>query len=686
VSWINSETFFALTFDQFEMVKVFAVRLFSLLALAAFAWAFLSGKSVLRRPRLGLLVVAFLGWVTLTTLTSVSPAQSVLGTYWRYEGLLTFLSYGLVFFLVTQLVYEPRHARSLAGTLVAAGSLVSAYAVIQFLRVELLVWVNWPVEEGRAFSTYGNPDQLAGFLIFPLILSVALALTEAGERKRFLLWAAASLSSVALLGTFVRGAWIAAFLSVTLLVFLARRLGLSPPKEDWAPIGLGLLLLFAAGVSTLVSTEEATNLAARTKALAKPDQGSVMTRRYIWQGAFGAIAERPVLGGGPDTFSLVFTPHEPAEYVRGAGRLNVPDNAHNYPLQIAATLGLPGLALLYGLFVAAGWLSIKRIAGGASRRGPVEETSRQGPSPVEKAGERMGMAGFWVAGLGYLLHLMFGLSVPSSSVLLWLSAGVVLSPMAAASSWRPPRAAAIAAAGVIVPVVSTALAASGLLVAADYYLRLGNMPSLAANAFANRRTAVSINPYSQEYTLQLAILHMEAFKEEAGRTSSSADRAGADRKEAAFRRAEAALADVIARNPRDFYPYLQLASLYNTAGRWLSIDYCRKAIEVARQGMRRAPVEPDLRYEIARARFVLGDEREALRLARSAVRDDPRHVYAYLLMAEVHGSRGRLLEAKRACQAAVRIDTGSLDPVAPIRLKATKAFISSIDSSLSARR
>ncbi len=70
-----------------------------------------------------------------------------------------------------------------------------------------------------------------------------------------------------------------------------------------------------------------------------------------------------MLGWGADTFRLVFPKFKPLEYVRDAGGNSVADNAHNYPLQLASGVGIPGMLLLYGVFVWAGVRSFRTVFG-----------------------------------------------------------------------------------------------------------------------------------------------------------------------------------------------------------------------------------------------------------------------------------------------------------------------------------
>ena len=58
-----------LTYDQFDIVKVFIMRAFALGALGAWSFQFFFKGGKLRRTKLDWLIVGFLGWVLFTSFT-----------------------------------------------------------------------------------------------------------------------------------------------------------------------------------------------------------------------------------------------------------------------------------------------------------------------------------------------------------------------------------------------------------------------------------------------------------------------------------------------------------------------------------------------------------------------------------------------------------------------------------------
>jgi hypothetical protein len=125
-----------LTYDQFDIVKVFVMRAFAISGLLAWGFQYFFKGGRLRRTKLDWLIVGFLAWVLLTSFTSISPATAILGKYRRFEGFFSFVTYAVVYFLTVQLADRPDRVRALARTLLISGAIVAFYGVLQYLGLD----------------------------------------------------------------------------------------------------------------------------------------------------------------------------------------------------------------------------------------------------------------------------------------------------------------------------------------------------------------------------------------------------------------------------------------------------------------------------------------------------------------------------------------------------------------------
>jgi O-antigen ligase len=636
-----------LTYDQFDIVKVFIMRAFAIVALGAWAFDFFLRGGKIRRTKLDWLIVGFLGWVLLTSFTSISIATALFGKYRRFEGFFSFLTYAVIFFLVVQFADRPSRIRSLAQVFMLSSFIVAGYGVLQRFGLDPINWgSNLPFEANRAFSTFGNPDLLGGFLIFPLAISLSMALSEKRSGWRIFYWVTFLITVAAWIFAFVRGAWIGG--AVALLVLLVAAI-LARPKLgaiDWSFLGLSAVGGFAYAIyNTLTSTNAVMNVGQRLASILQTGEGSALTRFEIWQAAWAGISSSPlraIFGFGADTFRLVFPKFKPLAYVKDAGYLSVADNVHNYPLQLMAGIGIIGFLLLYGIFGWALWLA----APNAFARG--------------KGTDRLVIAGFWAAAVGYIANLMTGLSVTGSTVFLWIALAIILAPIATEHEHRAPSWGPIASMGFIA-VLTVAFIGNGVFIVADNYFLRSQFPSTGEDGIALGQTAIALDPYNDQYRSMLGKAYEsqmlgwlnQASTDQAAKKDTTVDIQQAT---AAFTNSQQTLKDTIAMVPTEYDNYLFIASLYNEAGTYLDPKYLPDAITWADKGIEVEPYGPGVRLQKAVAQSASGDINGALATIATAVSWDPNYADIHLFYAQTLTRVGRNADAATVYKQVIALD------------------------------
>lgn len=699
-----------LTFDQFDIVKVFLQRGLVLVAFGAWAIGILVRGGKVRFTRVEWVVLAFLAWVVLTSVLSVHPPTAVFGKYRRFEGLLSFVTYAVTFFVALQYADRPSRIRSLARSLAIGGFLVALYGVVQVIgtvsvpvarvlqpvsfiaafagaiglaavaftrpgtdrevrraaiigavitllgglwfsmglgeniafaaqrglaavSIDPVLWGNLPFETNRAFSTFGNPDLLGGYLIFPWAVALALALSEKHRLWRVIYWSFTVLNVFVGITSYVRGAWIGASVSLVLLVFayLRARSGsdMRLTAIDRVFVGGAGLLGAAAVVASSLRPDSVRNVAARVLSIFEFEAGSAQTRFQIWEAARAAVAERPVFGWGADTFRLLFPMFKPAAYVESAGYLSVADNVHNYPLQLASGIGIVGALLLYGLIAYA----LASSARDAFSRGT--------------GTERLLQAGFWAAVLGYVVHLLFGLSVTGSTIFMWISMGVLLSPGAHAREVGSPSWRAVAIPFVVVLVLVGSVLNVRYIVADNHYLK-GRVLTSGMSSIQEIERAIELNPYNDMYRLELGAAWQRLFQSAADNYASSRDQAQRDAALGYLAEAEAAYRDTIGYVPNEYDTYVFLANLYNQTGFVIDPAYFSRAIEVARLGVLVEEYGPAIRVQLAVALSATDNDTEAIEHLEVATSLDSRYLQAWTILGDTYARVGRTDDARAA--------------------------------------
>ncbi len=316
------------SYDGYILPKLLLARI--LVCGLAALWlvrAALAGRAAIRRTALDLPILAFVLSAAISTVFAFNPNVAVFGTYSRYDGLLTTVTYAALFWLAVQTLRTRDEARGILRVMLAAGYSVAAVAIVQSLRDS--------IEAGQllpAFGTLGQKNALGMFLVLLLPAAYTELATARTWTARILALNALTLMTVALLLSFSRSAWIAgagAVLITVIAVHRGRRLRVAVLAATALVVVAGAAFILASGL-----------LVQRTDLLQLGD------RPVVWSDTLRLIASRPLVGYGPDNFGLVFPSFE-------STHLQQPwDKAHSEVLQIAATQGLLGV-VAYAWFLAA---------------------------------------------------------------------------------------------------------------------------------------------------------------------------------------------------------------------------------------------------------------------------------------------------------------------------------------------
>ena len=399
-----------IVFDPFGRSGYLAVKVLAASVGVALLGASLAWARALAVPWSRIAAAAGAALVLVAVATATSPAfeRSFLGAPQRMSGLLMWLLAAAAFvagFSLRRLRAEPAETAIMRMGVVA----VLVLGVFAVLEIAGVGWGAGAVEfEGRLRSTLANPSVLASFVVLVGPLCVAAALSTGQWRWPGLI--ACSFASVMLVGSQSRGA-IAAF-AVTAVVFAAIRA--SRRQRLWGLTAVGTLLA-------------ATAVVGRWGEIGFGFRGRVA----IWEVAAETIADKPLLGAGPEMFLVEYSERVGAETVREFGRYGTTDRTHSGLLDFAVSSGVPAAVLYLAVLVAVGTMAVKAM---------------MSSQPV--------VAALGAGVLGYAVQQQVFFPHPATDAVFWLMAGA----LAAASGVRarPVRSWLMAAAAVCVVVGSVA--------------------------------------------------------------------------------------------------------------------------------------------------------------------------------------------------------------------------------------
>lgn len=482
-------TYLPLTYDSYVLPKLVLARLLVLgLAAMLLLRAARDGRIELRRTPIDLPLALFLVSAAISTATAYNVNTAIFGTYSRYDGLLTTLTYAALFWLGVQAIRSEEEARALARTAIASGYVVAVVAAVQAIHDSAATGI-----VTAAMGSLGNQNVTGAFLAMVVPLAFFELVESRSVRARVVLGGVLLMLLACLVLTLSRSAWLGVGVAAAVLALAARgrlhRFGLA------GLLAAGAVVVVLAGLAAGgLNVEKYAEL--RLISAVQPNNWG--PRPHIWRDSLDVIASRPVLGYGPDNFGLVYPRYQTGEWAVDSKGVELQiDKAHAEVLQVAATQGLVGLATYLFLLSAFVFAFVR--------------------------GERTALgAAFLAAWAGYETTVQLNFTALPAAFPFWIIAA------AAVVTWdRSPRTWTVAAP--LRPVLAVVLGSLGILatagvaapLAADAALRRAVDEDFAgqpAQAASDAATALALVPYESVYAVEVGNVAFEQGQWKAARS------------------------------------------------------------------------------------------------------------------------------------------------------------------------
>lgn len=302
------------------------------------------------RPSLPqILAVTFLAALWLVSRFALNQNFAWYGSLFWLEGFYTYANYIFIFILATVFGSKKVFERLVKG-LTLTTIFISAYAIVEAYYPQIQAFTNVGFA-GRSGSTSGNAVIFGAYLVMPLLLITGFLLQDGFENK---FWRSAgfvglTLSIPALVFTFSRGAWLAVFIGLLLLLNSSRQ----RLRHLWQDKKLAFVLVLAISVLIIYFGPRAGQLWPRAFSAFNPTEATAQTRVVLWRQALKIIAKYPLTGTGVDSYAYAVAKHFPASQALAL------DKPHNYFLELMVTLGIP-TAFIYFVWLATVFIFLQR--------------------------------------------------------------------------------------------------------------------------------------------------------------------------------------------------------------------------------------------------------------------------------------------------------------------------------------
>jgi O-antigen ligase len=266
-------------------------------------------------------------------------------TVYRYETFSTSLlycAYGMLCFLVVQVLRRTSQVQTLTVTFSVYGFLMAAFALLQSLSAtSRLYWLRTPRMGGWIYGPYVNHNHYAGLMemLVPIPLVFSLTRGARGPRK-FMAGMAAALMAGTIFLSGSRGGMLAFVVEMGLLAVVV----VCGQKSRKTTLALATFLVIGVALVLWLGGSELAKRLATIHADTKTEL-SGGTRLDIDRDALHMFARKPVLGWGLGTFPDVYP------QFRSFHTNFFINEAHNDYLQLLVEMGgLGGAAMLWFLW------------------------------------------------------------------------------------------------------------------------------------------------------------------------------------------------------------------------------------------------------------------------------------------------------------------------------------------------
>jgi len=308
------------------------------------------------------LLATLWGIFLLATIFSLDPYYSFWESPLRAGGFLNF-SFYIIFAILTFLFLHKQDWQKIWLFTIFIGVLVSIIAIFQQYNVFKEIIIPY---SGRPPSVMGGPIFLALYLLLLVFITFSFLLKEKEKKKKLFYLLAFLLFFYVILLTGSRAVYFGLFVGSFYFLFLYS-VNLVNAKRKilflLVKILLGILLIiFAYGVYYLNSQPQAPQFIQNNKILTEvASRLSIRLalddpRFSAWKVSLEAVKARPILGYGPENFSIAFDKY----YDPSLPRINMAwgswwDRTHNFIFDISVTAGIPALIIYLSLFAALFW-------------------------------------------------------------------------------------------------------------------------------------------------------------------------------------------------------------------------------------------------------------------------------------------------------------------------------------------
>ena len=347
-------------------------------------------NAAFRPPRSWLLVLLVVGFLiaVISAVFGINVERSLWSNYVRMQGVVN-SAHSLAFAVVLVSVVRGGHQwRVLLGLNVAVSVVVAVLAIGRFHGLDMLYLADIPERSWRVAASLPNSSMLGHYAMLNCFMAAGMAAwsftarQSLGARTALPVWLVASFATAALLNLWAMalsgslGAYVAFVLALGALAFAYALFGEGKAARRVGVGGLATAGVIGASLGFLFFVDNPLHVRAQDHpvmqrlAFASIEGRTTQTRLAAWRAGIQGVAERPLLGWGPENYIVPY-----GKYGKGAATsAYAHDRAHNEFVEEVATKGLAGAAAYVAIWLLTFVVVARYVKGWRDTRGPPGST------------------------------------------------------------------------------------------------------------------------------------------------------------------------------------------------------------------------------------------------------------------------------------------------------------------------
>ncbi|MCK9225637.1 MAG: O-antigen ligase family protein [Candidatus Muirbacterium halophilum] len=289
----------------------------------------------------------------------------------------------IIYYIVFWVAYENfkkfENISNLLFLSILAGGMVSLYGIAQYFGIDPFFsqgTVYGNVGRLRIFSTFGNPNFLADYLVVPFPLAFMYFLEYKNKKRGIISLISFTLIFLVILFTRTRGAWVSVLTSTSVIfffIFLYRR-NIFKSILKYFLIALAATIIFFVFMFSIPKTRTKTMEMVDTTAKRFTSSTTVFQRLLMWRVTLDAFKEHPIIGNGLHSFKVFYSDYQGRFFEKYSKETGNPPyknslspfaidfrHTHNDYLQTLSEQGLFGLILFVLIFAIPFYSGIKLL-------------------------------------------------------------------------------------------------------------------------------------------------------------------------------------------------------------------------------------------------------------------------------------------------------------------------------------